>query len=428
MSSTVPSRVPGAAGTPAAAGAEPGDLPPALTWLPPAWVVAAGLVAVAANLRVGLAGVPPLAQLITTDLHLSNAAVGALTTLPVLCMGLFAPVAHWAGSRWGAAPTVFAALILATLGSALRLGGSSIPVLYLASLVVGVGIAVIGTLLPRLVKVLFPPERAGAATGLYMLALMLGATASAALSVPLARVLGSWQGSLASWSVVGLVGLVAWAPLTRVVWKHRAEVTSRTVGSRLPWRYLAAWLVTAYLVTQSWAFYSTLAWLAPSYVALGWDSEHAGYLLSVFSGVQVIAGLLVPIISDRVHDLRRLLVPITAFAAVGLVGIAAWPDAAPWVPWLWAALIGLGHGSAFALALVLLVRLATTPHASGGLSAMGFLVGYGVAAFGPLAMGVVRDATGGFQTVWLVLMGVLVAQLAVSLALRPGLRRVGVPS
>ncbi|MDQ6896215.1 MAG: MFS transporter [Actinomycetota bacterium] len=394
----------------------------AFPWLPPAWLLVVGLVAVAANLRVGLAGVPPLVGLISSDLGLSNAAVGVLTTLPVLCMGAFAPVAHWASTRWGSAPVVLVATVLAAMGSALRLMGSSLPVLYAATLVLGVGIAVAGTLLPRLVKTMFPPERVGLVTGVYMVALMGGATASAALSAPLARLLGSWEGSLASWSVIGLVAVVVWYPLSRAVWRHRAEVIARSVGSRLPWRSRTAWLVSAYLAVQSWVFYSTLAWLAPSFIGLGWDVEHAGYLLSVFSAAQILAGLVVPAVTDRVHDLRTLLVPVGLVGAAGLVGLVLAPDSAPW---LWAVLAGLGQGSSFALALVLLVRAAATPHASGGLSAMGFLVGYGVASLGPLAMGAIRDATGGFHGVWFSLVVFMVAQLAVALTLRPGMALVG---
>ncbi|MEO7235789.1 MAG: MFS transporter [Lapillicoccus sp.] len=393
-------------------------------WLPPTWVLAVALVAVAANLRVGLAGVPPLVGLLTADLGLSNAALGVLTTLPVLCMGLFAPVAHWASTRWGSAPVVMAATVLATLGSVLRLWGSSLPVLYAATLVLGVGIAVAGTLLPRLVKTMFPPERVGLVTGVYMVALMGGATASAALSAPLARLLGSWQGSLASWSLVGLVAVVAWFPLSRAVWQNRAAVIALSVGAQLPWRSRTAWLVSAYLAVQSWAFYSTLAWLAPSYTVLGWDSEHAGYLLSVFSAVQILAGLVVPAVTDRVTDLRTLLVPAGLSGTAGLVGLMVAPEAAPW---LWSVLAGIGQGSSFALALVLLVRAAATPHASGGLSAMSFLVGYGLASFGPLAMGAVRDATGGFHVVWVSLVALMAAQLAVALTLRPGMTPVGEP-
>jgi CP family cyanate transporter-like MFS transporter len=414
MSSTVPERAAASTTTPTGTRAFP--------WLPPSWVLVVALVAVAANLRPALAGVPPLVPQIQAELHLSNAWLGVLTLLPVLCMGVFAPVAHWASTIWGSAPVVMAATVLLTVGSALRLGGSNVLVLYTATLVVGIGIAVVGTLLPRLVKTLFPPERVGLVTGVYMLAIMLGATIGAGLSDPLATALGSWEQSLAAWSLLGVLGLVAWAPLALVVWRHRAQVTAQSIGSALPWRSATAWLIAAYLATQSFAFYSTLAWMAPSYVKIGWEADDAGYLLSAFTAVQIVAGLLMPVLSDRVRDLRLLLIPATIAAALGLVGIGIAPGAAPW---FWAALIGFGQGSAFALALVLLVRFAATPHASGGLSAMGFLVGYGVASVGPLLMGALRDATGGFEVVWIVLAAIMLPQLVICVALRPGLTKVG---
>lgn len=390
-------------------------------WLPRPWVLALALVAAAANLRLALAGVPPLAQLIVTDLHLSNAEAGALTTLPVLCMGLFAPVAHWLSTRYGAAPAVLAALACLSLGSLARLGGASLLALYGGTLLAGVGIAIAGTLLPRLVKTLFPPERVGLVTGVYMLSMMLGAAASSAAAVPLAGLLGSWQASLASWSLLGLLGLLAWAPLARSVWANRAEVTSGPSSVRLPLRHPTAWLVSGYLATQSWAFYSCLAWIAPSFVQLGWDRTGAGYLLSVFTATQVVSGLLAPVLTDRVHDLRLLLVPAGVLGALGLLGLLLAPGAAPWV---WVGVIGLGQGGAFALALVLLVRCSATPAASGRLSAMGFLIGYGIASFGPVTMGAVRDATHGFHGVWLVLVLVAGLQLAVVALLRPDRARV----
>jgi CP family cyanate transporter-like MFS transporter len=414
MSSTVPERAPSSTSTPSA----PGGFP----WLPASWVIVVALIAVAANLRPALAGVPPLVPEIQAELHLSNAWLGVLTLLPVLCMGVFAPVAHWASTNWGSAPVVMTATLLLTIGSAMRLFGSNVFVLYVATLVVGIGIAVVGTLLPRLVKTLFPPERVGLVTGVYMLAIMVGATIGAGMSEPLAAALGSWEESLAAWSVLGVLGLVAWAPLATVVWRHRVEVTALSVGTALPWRSRTAWVISAYLVTQSFAFYSTLAWLAPSYVKLGWEADDAGYLLSAFTAVQIVAGLLMPIVSDRVRDLRVLLIPATAAAAIGLIGVGVAPTAAPW---FWAALIGFGQGSAFALALVLLVRFAATPHASGGLSAMGFLVGYGVASVGPLAMGAIRDASGAFEAVWIVLGALMLPQLVICVALRPRLRKVG---
>lgn len=387
--------------------------------LPPVWVMAVALVAVAANLRIAITSIPPLLDAISADLGLSHAAAGALTTLPVLCMGLFAPVASRIAHHLGAAGAVLGAILAILVGTASRLAGGNVVVLYVGTFVCGVGIAVAGTLLPRLVKTFFPPERTGLITGLYMLAMMGGAALSSAVAVPLADLLGSWQASLASWSVVALVGVLAWAPFTVRANPHHTP--DEEGPGRLPWRHPTAWLVATYLALQSWCFYSAVTWLAPTYVENGWSRSSAGYLAAAFSGAQLVSGMLGPVLSDRADDMRRLLLPAAALSVVGSLGIWLAPLTAPW---LWAVVAGLGQGAAFSLALVLLVRYARTPEASGRLTGMAFLISYGIASVGPLAMGFVRDVSGGLPIVWAILAAVGVLQGLVVLRLTPDLRRV----
>ncbi|MFM6848023.1 MAG: CynX/NimT family MFS transporter [Terrabacter sp.] len=392
---------------------------PAIRPLPPVWVMAVALVAVAANLRIAITSIPPLLDAISADLGLSHAAAGALTTLPVLCMGLFAPVASRIAHRLGAAAAVLAAAVSIVVGTASRFSGGNVVVLYVGTFLCGVGIAVAGTLLPRLVKTYFPPERTGLVTGLYMLAMMGGAALSSAVAVPLADRLGSWQGSLGSWTVVAVVGVLAWAPFTVRANPHHTP--DEEGPGRLPWRHRTAWLVAGYLALQSWCFYSAITWLAPTYVEHGWSPGSAGYLAAAFSGAQIVSGLLGPVLSDKATDMRRLLMPAAALGVVGCLGILLAPLAAPW---LWAVVAGLGQGAAFSLALVLLVRYARTPEASGRLTGMAFLISYGIASLGPLAMGLVRDVSGSLSLVWLVLAGIGGVQALVVTRMRPDLPRV----
>ncbi len=381
--------------------------------------MAAALVAVAGNLRTAITSVPPLLDAISTDLGLSNAAAGALTTLPVLCMGLFAPVASTIAHRLGAVAAILAAVSCIVVGTASRYFGDDVVTLYVGTFVAGVGIAVAGTLLPRLVKTFFPPERTGLVTGLYMFAMMGGAALASAVSAPLADRLGSWQGSLASWTILVLVGLLAWAPFTLRANPHHTP--GEEGRGRLPWRNPTAWLVAGYLALQSWSFYSAVTWLPPTYIELGWNRSAAGYLGAAFAGSQVLSGLLGPLLSDRTTDLRRLLFPSAVLGIIGCLAIWGMPETAPWV---WVVVLGLGQGSAFSLALVLLVRYALTPSASGRLTGMAFLFSYGVASVGPLAMGYVRDVTGGLSPVWVVLAAITVVQAVVVVRMRPDLRRV----
>ena len=87
----------------------------------------------ALNLRAALASVPPLVNTIQDDLGLSSAAAGLLTTVPVLCMGLFAPVSQRLAHRVGREMTVAVALGLLVVGLLLRLGGDAYPVLLVST-------------------------------------------------------------------------------------------------------------------------------------------------------------------------------------------------------------------------------------------------------------------------------------------------------
>jgi CP family cyanate transporter-like MFS transporter len=380
--------------------------------------LATSIFLVALNLRAALASLPPLIDTVQHDLGLSGAVAGLLTLVPVLCMGVCAPLAQSLARRAGRETTVAIALVLLLAGLLARLAGGHLSVLLVSAVLVGIGIALCGTVLPGIVKE-FYAHRPGLITGLYLLAMMVGATMASALAVPLATALGSWQRSLAVWAVLAVAGLVAWAPVWRARTRRsapgRGGATDDHVG--LPWRSRTAWLLAGFLALQSFCFYSQLAWIPPAYVARGWSAGSAGLLLAAWSIVQLVSAVAGPVLADRLRDRRPLLAAAVAPAFLGVCGVALAPDAAPV---LWVLLMGLGQGGGFALALVKLVDYAPSPGASARLSALVFLVSYSTASLGPLVFGAVHDWTGGFQASFVLLAVVSLVQLTLVPRLRPG--------
>jgi CP family cyanate transporter-like MFS transporter len=370
---------------------------------------------VALNLRAALAALPPLVRTIQDDLGLSGAAAGLLTTLPVLCMGVFAPVSQAVARRVGREATVGWALVLLLVGQLLRLAGDVLPVLFASTLAVGIGIALAGTVLPGIVKQFFA-NRSGTMTGVYLLAMMVGAATASALAVPVADALGSWQESLALWSVLAVLGLAVWLPVVRRVNDHDDPAASRT-RAPLPYRSRTTWLLAGYLALQSIGFYSQIAWIPPAYEAHGWTARDAGLLLSLWSIAQVVTGVGGPALADRVHDRRPLIAAAVGCSLVGLAGAAFAPEAAPV---LWILLLAWGQGGGFALGLVKLVDYAPSPAASARLTALVFLVSYSTASLGPFLFGAVHDATDSFTAPFAALFVLTVVQLALVPRLRPG--------
>ena len=391
------------------------EAPPAATR--PGWPQLVVLVAVALNLRPTLAAVPPVLDTIQADLGLSATGAGLLTALPVVCMGLFAPVGAALARRVGREAAVACALALVAAGTLVRGLEATALTLYGGTLVAGIGIAIGGALLPGVVKAWFP-ARAGTVTGLYTAGLVTGAMVAAAATVPLMQALGvGWPAGIAAWGLLAGAALAAWVPVTR---RLRAGGGPAVPGrARLPWGSGVAWRITLYMGSQSLLYYAALTWLSPLFVDAGWTAGRAGLLLGLFSFTQIFSALAVPALADRTGDHRPWIALCVGLATVMLAAFALVPTAAPW---LWAALLGLGVGGMFALALTLLVKLASSAAAAARLSGMALLVGYLLAATGPVLAGALYDAVGNYRVPFLVLAGIGAATLALGVSVRPSER------
>ena len=371
------------------------------------WLVAILLVAL--NLRPAIASVPPLSDTISSDLSLSATALGMLTTLPVLCMGIFAPVGAVAVRRFGTERVLATSVAFIVVGTALRVVTGLFP-LYCATVLAGVGIAVAGALLPPLVRAHFP-GRVGPVTGLYTAGLIGGALLAASLTAALPY---RWSVSLALWSLPALVALVAWLLLVPSVGRRsfrdrvpRADsVEERPAEAVLaPWRSARAWYATIFMGGQSLLYYAALAWLAARYTATGDSTAEAGLLLGLFSATQLISSLGMPLLAHRFGDLRPWIAVSLGLSGVCLALVAFAPN--PW-GWLWASILGLGMGGQFALALTVLGGLGDNPAESAAATGMALFVGYLLAAGGPVLAGVLRDATGGYTVPFAALAAVAV--------------------
>ncbi|MDO3544898.1 hypothetical protein Q3P00_25430, partial [Ralstonia pseudosolanacearum] len=151
-------------------------------------MLVAGLVLVGVNLRPALSSLSPVLKQVAAGTGLSGATAGLLTTLPVVCLGVFAPAAAVLARRFGAERTVGGLLIVLALGIALRSAGG-IVALFAGTLAAGACIGVTGILLPGIIKRDFG-RQADLMTGAYTMALCLGAAVAAGASAPLAALLG----------------------------------------------------------------------------------------------------------------------------------------------------------------------------------------------------------------------------------------------
>ncbi|MGB6241281.1 MAG: MFS transporter [Castellaniella sp.] len=359
---------------------------------PGRWLMAASLLLLAANLRPLFPSTAVLLPDISQGLGLTPAAVGYLTTLPVLCMGIFAPLAPRCARHIGVERTLLLVLVLILIGTALR-GVLDATGLFLGTALGGAGIALGNVLLPSVVKRDFS-DRAALMTGLYTMSLVGGAALAAATTLPLTDALqGQWTWGLAIWSIPALLALLAWAP---VAWKAGARQSS---GPHiLPVRGLRrdrlAWAVTLFMGLQSALAYCVLGWMAPMLRDRGLSGTESGLITSASILLQVVSCLLTPLLAARGRDQRSLAVWLAVTATLALIGMVLGPS---WAIWPLAIVQGLGQGGLFALALMLIVLRSRDAHVAAHLSSMAQTTGYMLAASGPLLIGILYAWTGSFR-------------------------------
>ena len=359
----------------------------------------------------------PLVGQVQDELSMSHAVAGLLGTIPVLCMGLLAPLGPVLATSIGPKLAVAVCIsFVAVFGMARGLLPDAATVL-LATVGIGIGMALVGPILPMVVRARLPHHPA-AGTGAYVIGFVIGGTITAAIAVPLADALGGWRGSFTVISAAAIGSLVAWLVLMP---RDDGHVRAAPTRPRLPWRRPAAWLLGGIFGSQSVLFYGCITWLGSVFRERGWGEAEAGGLIALITGIGLVSTLAVPLLADRVGTRRTQLTVAALLSVTGIVIIAVTPgeQTGSLVSLGAASLLGLGIGAYFPLALTLPVDVASDGADAAAISAFMLLIGYALAATSPVVLGIVRDATGGFDAVVWILVAVSLTMIPLALALHP---------
>lgn len=370
-------------------------------------LVLVGMVLVGANLRVAVTSLGALLDEVRTGLGLSGTMAGVVTTLPTVAFAGLGAITPWLVRRAAPARVLVVAMLALTAGQVLRAATGSALAFVITSALALAGIAVANILLPLLVKQYFP-HRTGLATGAYTMAMTVGTTVAAAAAVPTAHAFGSWRAGLGVWAGLAAVAVLPWVVLARRARTEagRSSPTETVTRTRArPARTRLGWAMAVYFGTQSLSGYAIMGWLAQLFRDSGYQPATAGLLLAGVTALGVPVALVMPMLAGRLRTLRPLVLSLAAASALSYLGLALAPyDGAL----LWVALLALGQG-AFPLVLATIGLRARTAEGTVALSAFAQSTGYLIAALGPLFVGVLYGATGG----WTVPVGFLLSALAV---------------
>ena len=359
----------------------------------------------------------PLLPEIRDDLGISNGVAGLLGSIPVFCMGALAPfgpvVGRWLGTRVSVALCIAAVIGFGILRAVVPGGMSAMAFTF----GIGIGMGLVGPVFTMVVRG-HAHGHPTAGTGAYVVGMIVGGSLAAATVVPLAAALGGWRGAALAVSALGILSLAGWWWLAP---HDHADLAARPTLPRLPWRRSTGWKLGIMFGLQSVVFYGLVAWLVTVYRERGVALDAATGVLALFTSVGLVATIAVPLFADRLGTRRQQLVGAAALAILGMAGIAFGPAGGLGEPLVLASVLALsmGLGTYFPLVLTLPIDVADSPAEAGALAALMLLVGYAIAAAAPAALGAVRDATGSFEAVVLVLFGSAVLMLPASFLLDP---------
>lgn len=372
------------------------------------------LLLIAANMRATITGIGPLLDQIGDDLDLSATTLGLLAALPLIAWAVVSPLAHDLSQRFGLSTVVLWAIVVLTAGTIWRSMPGSDLNLWLGTALIGVALAVANVLMPAVIKRDFTLHVAGVTAAYTALLGGFGALASGVV-VPISHIetadgpLG-WQAALLATGILLPFAVVLWA------WAIRGRRSARrgSVGRRPPtgiWTDRLAWLVAGYMGLQAAVFYMLVTWLAPISISTGRSEVVAGIDVMVFQIFGVVGSLAVPFaLRGPLKRWVPALLPTLAIA--GTIGLIA----APGGVLVWGGLAGLSTGASIGMSLTLMAQRARDHATAGALSGMSQSIGYVIAALGPILFGALHTFSGGWLVPLLLLLGVLVGQGMIGVA------------
>ncbi|WP_123042833.1 CynX/NimT family MFS transporter [Cohnella candidum] len=363
------------------------------------------------NLRPAINSIAPLLDSIRAELGMSAALASLLTSIPVLCMGIFSPIAVKAGGKWGIERVKGFSLLVIGVGTVIRLFANTASLLLISAFITGIGIAFIGPLLSGFIKRHFPGH-VPAMIAVYTVALTMGAAFGSALSAPLQRSLRSWQQSLAFWAIIAFVAAIVWWLFVNRQIKGSAHTAAPAgTNARLPWGNGKAWILTVSFGLMAMLFYSFTAWLPQMIQGMGYAKTYAATCLTVFVVIQIPVSLALPILLKRFPSRRLWLIVSGSLELAGLLLLALHAE-----PWVASASIGIGAGGLFSINLLLPIDAANNAHEAAAWSAMVQSAGYVIGATGPILLGWIHDATGSFVYAMAGMGVIIVLMMAVQFA------------
>ena len=373
------------------------------------WWLLAGLWLTYASFGFIAASIAPVVAPIEADLGLSHAAMGSIMGAWQLVYIFSAVPCGLLLDRIGARRALLIGILLIATSGLGRAVAVDYWTFLLAVMLFGLGGPIISSGAPKLVAALFTGSQRGMAMGIYMTGPAVGGVVCLGLTNSwLLPALDGWRQVMLLWTAVALVAAAIWWALGRLVpLEPQAPSSAPALGAGPSggspqlalmaelWRTPAVRLVLAMGVGVFLFNHGLNGWLVEMLRVGGMEASTAGYWATVPTIVGILGSLLIP----RWAVAERRFAILTALCALALVAsiLLRFTESAP----LTAGLIlqGVAKSSLMTVLVLTLVELPEVgDRRAGAATGLFFSAAEVGGLLGPLGMGVLYDASGGFHS------------------------------
>jgi CP family cyanate transporter-like MFS transporter len=314
------------------------------------WIAIALLWLAGNALRVTILAVPPVIAMIRDEFALSATQVGLLSSIPPALFAIAALGGSLLVARVGVRQALLSGLLLVATGSALRGLSESYAVLFITTILMSVGAAVMQPIMPTAVRQ-WLPRRVGLGTAVYTNGLLAGEVFAVLLTIPyvLPLVHGSWRGSLVFWSIpIAIIAVVFYFFAPRADLTH--GTTRPATRKWMPdWHAGLVWRLGGLFFCINAIYFIANAFV-PIYLTSAGRADLISHALLALNFGQLPASFLLLGVAGR---LERKAWPYIASGVLSLISLAGLALMVGPATIFWAGLLGFSDAAALILGLTL---------------------------------------------------------------------------
>ncbi|MBA8772997.1 CynX/NimT family MFS transporter [Staphylococcus coagulans] len=367
------------------------------------WLLFIGIMLIAANLRAPITSVGVVLPTIKDTLNLTNTEVSFISIIPLLAFAIISSLVAKVSHRFGMERSLFFAMALIFIGVVIR-SVTNVSLLYIGTILIGVGIAFGNVLAPGMIKSKFP-MRIGIMTAYYTVVMNIFGALSSYGAAPLLKSF-NYNIALGLIGVVTLIALIVWTFQLR---NHEQQVTVDTTDAVNVWKSPLAWQITLLMGGQSLIFYSLINWLPEFLLSYDIPVTYAGLYLSILQLAIIPLTFVTPLYATK---LRSQVIPTAFTGALFTIGILILMFS-PHLALISLIIIGIALGIAFGLVNTFFSLRTESGLTAAKLAGMSQAVGYLFACIGPLFFGILHDVTGHWVSSLLILLLTAIAVMII---------------